>query len=345
MGSRIITILCAALLVGGCGTVKKASRSTAQPQPTQPEHQEVRRDEPRRERERDLRAESRLQQQRVRTTTDAPRPVRPAIRFSDAETQHVRLSTINYFPTGGIDLSFDELAAEFCYPLCGNLISDYGMRRGRMHTGIDIKAALGDTIRAAFPGVVRMSKNYSGYGNIIVIRHYQGFETVYSHNSKNLVKPNDVVGAGDPIALAGRTGTATTEHLHFEVRAGGEHIDPKLVVDPGGMKLRTGRLFIRNDNGSVVASATESGVQQAGEDAVAAKAEYDAARAQALAESTVNGKPKAPAEPEPVYYRVQKGDTLSGIARKHGTTVNKLCELNKIKTTGLLQINQRLRVK
>lgn len=344
MGSRIITILCAALLAGGCATGKKASHSITQPQTPPTVQQEVRRDEPRPERERNARAESRQQQEQVPATTDAPRPARPVIHFSDAETQHVRLSTINYFPLGGIDLSFDELAAEFCYPVCGNLISDYGMRRGRMHTGIDIKAALCDTIRAAFPGVVRMSKNYSGYGNIIVIRHYQGFETAYSHNYKNLVKPNDVVEAGDPIALAGRTGTATTEHLHFEVRAGGEHIDPKLVVDPSGRKLRTGRLFIRNNHGSVVASATESGAQQAGEDAVAEKAEHDAARAQALAESTVNGHPKAPAEPEPVYYRVRKGDTLSGIAQKHGTTVTKLCELSKIKKTALLQINQRLRV-
>lgn len=75
-----------------------------------------------------------------------------------------------------------------------------------MHTGVDIKAVPNDTIRAAFSGVVRMSKPYSGYGNIIVIRHYNGMETAYAHNSRNLVTVNDVVKAGDPIALAGRTG-------------------------------------------------------------------------------------------------------------------------------------------
>ena len=342
MKIRIIVILCTTLLAAGCGTGKKASKSVATQQ-TQAHNQDMRREESRKERERDQRAAGRHVAQTGQQAR--PRPARPTIKFTDAETQHVRLSTINYFPGGGIDLSLDDLNREFCYPLEGKFISDYGMRSGRMHTGIDIKATPNDTIRAAFPGVVRMSKDYSGYGNIVVIRHYQGFETVYSHNSKNLVKPNDVVEPGDPIALAGRTGRATTEHLHFEVRAGGEHIDPKLVVDPQTMTLRSGNLFFRNHNGTVVASVTETGAQKAGEDALLAKAEYDAARAQALAESTVNGKPKGPAEPEPIYYRVQKGDTLSAIARKNGTTVNKICDLNKIKSTALLQINQRLRVK
>ena len=341
MKSHIIVILCAALLAAGCGAGKKAARSTS-PSPPQLPRQETRRDEPRRNREHASQPERHAA---PAPQSPKPRPSRPAMRFSDAETEHVRLSAINYFPAGGINLSLDELNDEFCYPLRGKFISDYGMRSGRMHTGIDIKALPNDTIRAAFPGVVRMSKNYSSYGNIIVIRHYQGFETVYAHNSKNLVQPNDVVEPGDPIALAGRTGRATTEHLHFEVRAGGDHIDPKLMVDPQNMALLRGNLFIRNHNGSVVASATESGAAKAGEDALLAKAEYDAARAKAIEESTVNGKPKGPAEPEPVYYRVQKGDTLSGIARKHGTTVNKICTLNKIKSTSLLQINQRLRVK
>ena len=73
-----------------------------------------------------------------------------------------------------------------------------------MHTGIDIKAVPNDTVRAALPGVVRMSKYYSGYGNLVLIRHYNGIETVYAHNSKNLVRVNDAVEAGDPIAPAGR---------------------------------------------------------------------------------------------------------------------------------------------
>ena len=344
MNIRIIAILCTALFAAGCGTSKKASRSAAPVTQPQPQRQEAPGNVPRpADNRRDYR-----QDHRPATLPSAGRRepvVRPEIRFTEAESEHVRRPGLNYMPGGGLTVSLDELNREFCYPLRGKFISDYGMRSGRMHTGIDIKAAPGDTIRAAFPGVVRMSKNYSGYGNIVVIRHYMGFETLYGHNSKNLVKVNDVVEAGDPIALAGRTGRATTEHLHFEVRAGGDPIDPKLVVDPNTMQLRTGWLFVSNNNGVVVASNSESGLTQAEADAFAERSTTDAARAEALAASTVDGKPKAPAEPQPVYYRVQKGDTLSAIARKHGTTVNKLCELNKIKSTALLQINQRLRVK
>ena len=273
-----------------------------------------------------------------------PRPPRAEMNFSGVQTEHVRLASINYFPTGGIDLSLDAMAAEFCYPLRGRLISDYGMRSGRMHTGIDLKAALGDTIRAAFAGVVRMAKNYSGYGNVVVIRHYEGFETLYSHNSRNLVRPNDRVEAGDPIALAGRTGRATTEHLHFELRAGGEHIDPKLLVDPVAMTLRTGNLLIRNKNGVIAASATEAGAAGAGAEMLAARDAADTARAEALAASLEDSE-KVVATPEPVYYRVVRGDTLSHIAARNGTTVARLCELNGLTARSILQLNQRLRIR
>jgi len=90
---------------------------------------------------------------------------------------------------------------------------------------------------SAFDGIVRLAKPYYAYGNVIVVRHYNGLETVYSHNSKNLVKPGDYVKAGQPIALTGRTGRATTEHLHFEVRVNGQHFNPNLVFDLQERKL------------------------------------------------------------------------------------------------------------
>lgn len=80
--------------------------------------------------------------------------------------------------------------------------SKYGPRRRRMHKGIDLKVQIGDTIRAAFDGKVRI-KNFErrGYGYYLVIRHPNGLETVYGHLSKFLVGVNDIVRAGDPIAL------------------------------------------------------------------------------------------------------------------------------------------------
>ena len=94
-----------------------------------------------------------------------------------------------------------------------------------------LKPVQKNTIRAAFDGVVRMAKPYYAYGNIVVIRHANGLETLYSHNFKNLVKSGDIVKAGQPIALTGRTGRATTEHVHFETRINGEHFNPNLIFN------------------------------------------------------------------------------------------------------------------
>ncbi len=120
---------------------------------------------------------------------------------------------------------------EVAFPLPGaKLISDYAGRR-RNHTGVDLKTKANDQIVSAFDGIVRISKSYYGYGNVIVVRHYNGLETLYSHNSKNLVKAGDKVKAGDVIALTGRTGRATTDHLHFEVRVNGQHFNPNMIFD------------------------------------------------------------------------------------------------------------------
>lgn len=75
----------------------------------------------------------------------------------------------------------------------GKVISAYGARRG--HSGSDIKTCANDTIRCVFDGVVRMAKHYGGYGKVIVVRHDNGIETIYSHNSKNMVAAGDTVKA------------------------------------------------------------------------------------------------------------------------------------------------------
>lgn len=127
---------------------------------------------------------------------------------------------------------------DYAFPLPGaKVISPYAGRR-RHHSGVDLKTCANDTIVAAFDGIVRMAKPYAAYGNVVVIRHYNGLETVYSHNSKNLVKAGDRVKAGDPVGLTGRTGRATTEHLHFEVRINGQHFNPNKVFDLENRKLQ-----------------------------------------------------------------------------------------------------------
>ena len=157
--------------------------------------------------------------------------------FSAREMADVRVATTGLFAKGNhIYLHLDSLKDhEYAFPLPGGkVISAYGPRGGQ--SGTDIKTCAKDTIRAAFDGVVRMSKPYYAYGNIVVIRHANGLETLYSHNFKNLVKTGDLVKAGQAIGLTGRTGRATTEHVHFETRINGQHFNPNLIFD---LKERT----------------------------------------------------------------------------------------------------------
>lgn len=176
--------------------------------------------------------------------------------FSARETIDIRVATPGLFAKGNkIELHLDSLAEhQYAFPLPGaKVISDYGGRNRRRHSGVDIKTCAKDTIRCVFDGVVRLAKPYGGYGNVVVVRHTSGLETVYSHNFSNFVKSGDVVKVGQPIGLTGRTGRATTEHLHFETRINGQHFNPNLLFD---MKLRTLKKkclqFIKTGQGVIV---------------------------------------------------------------------------------------------
>ena len=142
--------------------------------------------------------------------------------------------------------------SEWAYPLPGaKIISPYGNRRGgHVHSGVDLKTKPNDKIVAAFDGVVTRSCPYSGYGNCIVIKHPNGLETLYSHQSRNLVKVGQKVKAGEVIGLTGRTGRATTEHLHFEVSYAGRKFNPGLLFDHQTKKLQSSVLNITK-SGSV----------------------------------------------------------------------------------------------
>lgn len=164
--------------------------------------------------------------------------------FSAMETNHIRVATPGLFSQRElIELPLEDIPdTEYSFPLPGGkVISPYGRGRGR-HSGIDIKTCAKDTIRSAFNGVVRMSKPYSAYGNVVVVRHDFGLETIYSHNFKNLVHCGDTVKAGQPIALTGRTGRASTEHLHFETRVNGQHFDPNIIFNMKEQTLNRQRI-------------------------------------------------------------------------------------------------------
>ncbi len=124
--------------------------------------------------------------------------------------------------------------SEYVAPIQGIVTSNYGYRPrfGRNHKGIDLALHVGDTVRAAFSGKVRLVRyERKGYGHYVVMRHENGLETVYGHLSRTLVKPNQYVKAGDPIALGGNTGRSTGPHLHFETRYLGRAINPAEIID------------------------------------------------------------------------------------------------------------------
>ncbi len=124
----------------------------------------------------------------------------------------------------------EETGLSFIWPTNGFLISNYGPRDGRMHTGIDIKVAKGSEVVAAEDGEVVFAGRFSAYGIAVDIKHKDGYMTRYAHNSENLVKKGDIVRKGEVIALSGRTGRATCPHVHFEVHHNKKRLNPNNFV-------------------------------------------------------------------------------------------------------------------
>lgn len=130
-----------------------------------------------------------------------------------------------------IALSNELIGQKYTAPVKGVVTSNFGFRDGRAHNGIDLDLVTGDSVVAAFDGVVRISRRHGGYGHVIVIRHDNGLETTYAHLSRRKVVPGDRVLSGQLIGLGGNTGKSTGSHLHFEVRFVGYPINPKSIIN------------------------------------------------------------------------------------------------------------------
>ena len=198
--------------------------------------------------------------------------------------------------------------------------SNFGSRWGRQHKGLDIKVYIGDTIRATFSGKIRIVKyEPKGYGKYVVIRHHNGLETIYGHMSKHLVVENQEVKAGEPIGLGGNTGRSTGSHLHFETRLCGVALNPALMFDFRNQDV-VGDFYNFNRKHYAAESAQATRLRGAGGSVTTSDDDLD------LAVST----PARTVTPTVHFHKVKKGDTLQAIARKHHTTVAKLCQLNRI---------------
>jgi len=212
------------------------------------------------------------------------------------------------------------LLSRFELPTTGKVISRFGPRSGRMHTGTDIKKEKGDTIYAAYDGAVTMAKYYHGYGNLVVLDHGSSLETYYSHLSKCLVKPGEPVRIGMPIGLAGATGRATTTHLHFEIREEGKPYDAEMVFD--------------FENGCVQDHVLKS------ENLAALHKELKPAKKTQTSSSFSSSVESIVSQ----NYIVRAGDSLYKIAKRSKTTITTLCNLNNLTEASILQIGQVIRV-
>jgi hypothetical protein len=193
----------------------------------------------------------------------------------------------------------------FFFPKYGRFLRGFSKK----HKGLDLKLNTGDPVAVAFDGKVRFAGyNRRGFGNLVVVRHYNGLETYYAHLSKISVKKNEMVTAGTTIGLGGSTGRSTAPHLHFEVRYHDKPIDPQKIVDYNTNSLVSEVINLDN--------SFFKPPQKKGKDG------------KVINDNDIsNGK----------YYKIKQGDTLSKIAKRNQTTVKKLCALNDISRAGRQQ--------
>jgi LysM repeat protein len=211
-------------------------------------------------------------------------------------------------------VSGNVLLAGFIAPLQGRVISHFGVRSGRMHTGTDVKLNLGDTVRAAYNGIVTRAKSYYGYGSLVVLEHGNNLETYYAHLSKILVNIGDTIKTGQIVGLGGRTGRATTEHLHFEIRENKKPYNAEWVFN--------------FDKGNVRPEALA-------QNSIAGLFKSFNKKVESTISTTINNQ---------VEYVIKAGDNLWEIARRFRTSIQSLCELNNLQTSTVLKIGSVIKL-
>jgi murein DD-endopeptidase MepM/ murein hydrolase activator NlpD len=223
-------------------------------------------------------------------------------------------------------LCLAEIGQNFVMPYKGMVTSDFGWRRRRPHFGTDIDLETGDTVVSAFDGMVRIAKaNSGGYGNVVIVRHTNGLETVYGHLSKINVEVGQPVTAGEILGLGGNTGRSYGSHLHFEIRYLGQALDAEDFIDFAKGELKSYEFTLRK-------SDVENKYDLR---ALRSRHKHDVGMARY--ETRKNGT-------KVLVYRVRPGDNLGKIAQRHHTTVKALCKKNGFKPTKVLQIGQKIKI-
>lgn len=207
-----------------------------------------------------------------------------------------------------IELELVRKTETYYYNQWGSFNWGYGPRWGRMHRGLDLALNIGDTIVSSFNGIVRYAQfNDGGYGNCVVVRHFNGIETLYGHMNEIIVKPGQLVYTKDPLGLGGSTGRSTGPHLHFETRYQGYSFDPLKIFNKEKFTLHSGNLQLSSKD------ITDP-----------------------IIPNEVSRKK---------FHVVKSGETLFQIAKKHKRTVDQILKLNGIKNKNKIYVGQRIRVK
>lgn len=244
----------------------------------------------------------------------------------DTLTCHPNYFAQNFVGDSAVIYLLDDWNCGFTMPYKGVVTSEFGWRRRRPHYGTDINLETGDSVVAAFDGRVRIARYLGGYGNLVIIRHNNGLETVYGHLSKILVQPDQQVASGELIGLGGNTGRSYGSHLHWELRYLGKAIDPQDVIDIEKGEVKNNTFVLYKDDFTAKYDLRNINARKTSKSHTTAKNAYKS-----------KGKSGS-------YYKVREGDTLSKIAKRHHTTVSALCKKNGIKQNKTLRPGTRLKV-
>ncbi len=258
----------------------------------------------------------------------------------------------------------------FYFPIKGKLLSPFGYRGHHFHTGLDIRLKHNDSVYCAMAGKIRIAHRFKGYGNCVVVRHFNGLETVYAHLNKICVNVDDEIKAGDLIGLGGRTGHATGDHLHFEIRFLEQPINPLAFMDFDNFKIKTDTLVItantftnlstppnkpynrhkhrrgkNNQPAEIVKKDTSKNLSL--------KGKTDTSNPKNLKSKRLKLKHKADDDSPSMsdktskahkYYTIKTGDNLFDIAQKNNTTVVKLRKLNGFSKRKKLQVGSSIKI-
>ncbi|WP_286854153.1 peptidoglycan DD-metalloendopeptidase family protein [Xanthomarina sp.] len=251
---------------------------------------------------------------------------------TETETMDI---TSEFWDTSKIKIDYDTEVAypihiqfketNYVSPIPRNKVitSRYGWRKGRAHKGIDIDLITGDSLYAMFDGVVRFANYSSGHGRTVVVRHFNGLETVYAHLSRYGVKENDTVVAGSYLGKGGTSGNARGSHLHLEMNYKGIPVNPEYLLDFNeNNEIRAKDIWITK---TWTRPELHSSKRQS-------KLEIFTTEEEAIA--SMNREPKV--------YIVKKGDTLSKISLRNNTSITAICKSNHMKRNSTLRIGQKL---